>query len=537
MIIKKSFLLFTTILFFLVGFAFGDTNASQEQITSNNNFKSEITNINDNINDNEWIATYDNYNNYQTLNLKKEDTEYKIQRLSKKINLTIEQKNKLQSLKDELSGINSKILLLGEYDNEPFKKLLSPNKIDDKPKISNPFGIFYALSYQEKLRVEQKEFHERYSSLSNLLNDLETKKTILENLIKVSKDNKENYQELEKTINLIKTFKPLQEIMGTTKNIYDKKIYEIKYSLAEDITKESKKLMLVGIIIGILFAFLLLSKYIARKYLRGTEKLYTANKALNITFIFFTILLLLFVYIENVSYLVTILGFASAGMAIALKEWFTSIMGWFVIFFGNSIHVGERIKFIKDGAEYVGDVIDISLLKITMLEDVTLTTFERNRRAGRVIYIPNNFIFTNMLANYSHEGLDTVWDGIDFVVTFDSNIQKVSDISKEITTKYSKKFSDNTRKNLNKLKRKYHLRNTNVEPSVFTLLTPYGIKISVWYLTNSYATLALRSTISASIINAIKNEDDIILAYPTQAINLGEDKQKHLKNEKTEETK
>lgn len=526
--------LYIVILLFSINFAFAETNQTN---TNNSNLTSEIKNINENINDNSWIVAYENNNNYQILSDKKEDLDYKIRRLTKKSSLTSEQKTKLQAYKDELSGINNKLLLLGEYDSEPFKKLLSPNKIDNQPDITNPLGIFYALSYQEKLRIEQKEFHDRYSSLNDLINDLETKKSMLENLIKISKDNKANYQELEETTKLIATFKPLQEIIETTKNVYDKKIYEIKSNITDDIAKESKKLIIVGIIIGIFFGLLLLTKYITRRYISEPEKIYSINKALNVTFIIFTVLVLLFAYIENVGYLVTILGFASAGIAIALKEWFMSIMGWFVIFFGNSIHLGDRIRFLKDGNEYLGDVIDISLLKITILEDITLTTFDRNRRAGRVVYIPNNYVFTNMIANYSHEGLDTVWDGIDYTITFDSNINKAAEITKEIATKYSKTFADNTKRNLNKLRRKYHFKNIKVEPRIFTLISPYGIKISVWYLTNSYATLSLRSTISASIVNAIKKESDITLAYPTQAINMSEDKQKYIYESPTEDIK
>jgi len=258
---------------------------------------------------------------------------------------------------------------------------------------------------------------------------------------------------------------------------------------------------------------------------------------LNVTFVVLVVLILLFAYIENVNYLVTILGFASAGIAIALKEWFMSIIGWLVIFFGGSIHVGDRVRFFKDGVEYVGDVIDISLLRMTILEDVTLTTFERNRRAGRVIYIPNNYIFTNMIANYTHSGLDTVWDGIDFIVTFDSNINKASNIAKEIAQKYSKGYAENTRQKLNKLRRHYHLKNISVEPRVFTLITPYGMKISVWYYTNSYATLPLRSTISASIINNIKNEQDILLAYPSQSIFMSDDNQKNMPSDELKANK
>jgi small-conductance mechanosensitive channel len=248
------------------------------------------------------------------------------------------------------------------------------------------------------------------------------------------------------------------------------------------------------------------------------ESFYAINKALNISFVSILILTLLLAYIENVSYLVTILGFASAGIAIAMKDWFMSLMGWATIVIGGSIHVGDRVRFVREGVEYVGDIVDISMLRMTMHEDINLTSFMTNRRAGRMIFIPNNYIFTDMIANYSHAGLKTVWDGIDFVITFDSDAHKATQIAKEITKKYSKGYTEITRKQLNKLRSKYGMRNTNVEPRIFTHIEPYGFKISAWYLTNSYATMTLRSTISIEIISRIQEEENIQLAFPTQSI-------------------
>ncbi len=129
-----------------------------------------------------------------------------------------------------------------------------------------------------------------------------------------------------------------------------------------------------------------------------------------------------------------------------------------------------------------------------------------NRRAGRIIFVPNNYIFTEMIANYSHSGLKTVWDGIDFFITFDSNVHKATIIAKNIVKQYSKGYTDITRKQLNKLRSKYQLKNTNVEPRVFAFIEGFGVKISVWYLTNAYATLTLRSTISTKILEALKEE-------------------------------
>jgi small-conductance mechanosensitive channel len=215
---------------------------------------------------------------------------------------------------------------------------------------------------------------------------------------------------------------------------------------------------------------------------------------------------------------VTILGFASAGIAIAMKDWFMSILGWFVIVIGGSVHVGDRVKFVRDGVQYVGDIVDISPLRMTMQEDITLTSYMYNRRSGRMIFIPNNYIFTDMLANYTHAGLKTVWDGIDFTITYDSNTPKAVAIAKEVVKKYSKGYTDITRKQLNKLRKSYHLKNTNVEPRIYSFIEPYGVKISAWYMTNAYATLTLRSTISFEILEKIAAEPDIQLAYPTQSL-------------------
>ncbi len=248
------------------------------------------------------------------------------------------------------------------------------------------------------------------------------------------------------------------------------------------------------------------------------ELYYGTNKVINFIFIVLVFIIILFSYLENVENLVRILSFASAGIAIALKDWFMSIIGWFVILVSGSLHVGDRVKFVKDGVEYVGDIVDISVLRMTMHEDVTLTTVFKNRRSGRMIFIPNNYIFTDMVANYSHSGLKTVWDGIDFMVTFDSNIPKAQAIAKEVTRKYSKGYTDMTRKQLNRLRSKYSMRNTAVEPRILGLMGTYGVTISAWYLTNAYATLTLRSTISMEILSKIKESDDIFLAYPSQSL-------------------
>ncbi|MBD3790941.1 MAG: mechanosensitive ion channel [Campylobacterales bacterium] len=466
---------------------------------------------------------YSNYSTLKVLQKEYETIQKSINSLKLKKRLTSEDQALLANLMLESETLQGKLELLSEYEKDPFKKFLEPPKIEEVPTVGNPFAIIGAISYREKLISDQEEYLSRYQTLESVIEKLRSKEKIIQEMYALS-GKEEKYQKLLREIKEeITTFTSLLDIFKTTQNVYSKKVDEITLSLKQQIAVESKKTVYIGGLILFFLFLLFFVKYIVKRYMSDMDRYYTVNKALNLTFIVFVIFTLLFAYIQNVSYLVTILGFASAGIAIAMKDWFMSVMGWFVIVVGGAIHVGDRVKFVRGNVEYVGDIVDISLLRMTMHEDVTLTTTQINRRAGRIIFIPNNFIFTDMISNYAHAGLKTVWDGIDFVVTFDSNFKKAASISKEIAKKYSKGYTDITRKQLNKLRSQYHMKNTNVEPRIFTLIDTYGMKISVWYLTNSYATLTLRSTISAEIIARLQEEEDINLAFPTQSVYIDKD--------------
>lgn len=470
------------------------------------------------LENNIWSKIYSNYHTYEVLKKEQFDIEEKIKRLEKIKKPTKTQKTEHENAQADLITLVGKLQLLKEYEKDPFKKFLTPPEIGEVPTVGNPFAVIGALSYQEKLNSDIVEYKNRYISLQDIMKKFQEKRVILKKLLKYDPLNVEYLNALDETVDQIKTFTPVLEIFKTTQNVYTKKIDEIKLNLKSDIQRESQRAVTIGAIILFFVILLFILKYFVKKYMSEHERFYTINKVLNFTFVTISILTLLFAYIENVSYLVTIMGFASAGIAIAMKDWFMSLMGWATIVVGGSIQVGDRVRFVREGIEYVGDIVDISMLRMTMHEDINLTSYLTNRRAGRMIFIPNNYIFTDMIANYSHSGLKTVWDGIDFVITFDSDAQKATQIAKEITRKYSKGYTDITRIQLNKLRSKYGMRNTNVEPRIFTHIEPYGLKISAWYLTNSFATMTLRSTISVEIVSRIHEEENIQLAFPTQSI-------------------
>ncbi|MCG3669582.1 mechanosensitive ion channel [Aliarcobacter butzleri] len=493
-------------------------NANQvdiENMVEINILLEKIAKIETSLKDNILLKRYSNYLSYGKIVNELDSLKNS---LKSKSGLSEEQEyqlhNKIRVKENELE-------LIAEYKGSPIGGLINPPEIEKYENITNPFGIINALSNIKKLENNKKQFKSLESEIQTLSSTLEDELVTYLELFNL--DPKLEYKDkitfLDKQK---KDFTIVLDIVDTTEEVYTRKIEQIILEIKNQVSQQVQKMFTILVIIIILSIISFLVKLTLRKYFSRNENFYMINKIINFSLVFLIVMVVLFSYIDNVSYLVTILGFASAGIAIALKDWFMSIFGWMVIVTSGFIQVGDRIRVTKGGVETVGDVLDISLFKITIREDVTMISYTKNRRAGRIYFVPNNYIFSELIANYTHSELRTVWDGIDITITFDSNYKKAQKIAREILKHYSKGYSDITRKQLSKMRNKYQLRATGVEPRVFTLIEPHGIVISSWYLTNSYAALVLRSTISPEILDAFMKEDDIHIAYPTQQININD---------------
>lgn len=476
------------LILFLFTLLFADVNLSLDKNLSN-----QEKQIIKQLNENQFFLNYQSYLHYQKL--LKELKKYKY--LSRRNHKYIEKYN---SIKTELE-------LLKENQNI-FKTMVKLKDIPPPPNISNPFQIINALNYEKEINSILKEDQNIFKNFKNTY-------LKIEQLYKLHKN-----KTFEKILNdfnvLLNVYKTKLETIKNKADIYKKQVNS-------QIEKEIYKLiyLIISIIISIVFFTIL--KFIIKKYVKD-ESIYITNKIINFINLTVIILIIMFFYINNSTYIITILGFASAGIAIAMKDWFMNMFGWVVIMTSGNFKVGDRIKILlqNGNVKIVGDVIDITLTRIVIYEDVTLTTYLYNKRAGRIVFVPNNVIFNNPIFNYTHHGLSTVWDGIDITITFDSNYKKAVYLAKEIVNKYSKGYTDITKRRLKKLKSLYHIKTSNVEPRIYTFIEENGIRISCWYL-NNYATLNLRSTISAEILEAFKKEDDIKIAYPTYTIIKRED--------------
>lgn len=490
-------------------FAKNDENLSAQNFVKIDALLAKNAKIDAEIKDNILFIRYSNFNAFL-------NTQNEAKKLEKKIKSLSKNDENLAELNRRFFAIKKQLEILKEFEISPFTTMIEPAIIPD----TNINGVIEAISgfsLIKKLNSQLDDYSARVSSLENLITKFEEKEQIFMQVCKLSQ-NDQNSQKLDEIRRYLSEFRSAYDLMTSSKSVYERQINDSINLVKSNIAKELKSTFNVVLTICVVSLVSFLIKFGVKKYIVQMDKVYSVNKFINFINVTLIILILLFAYIENFSYVITLLGFVSAGLAIAMKDMFMSMLGWGVIMVGGSYHVGDRIKVRKDGENIVGDIIDISILRITLFEDITLETYKNNRRAGRIIFVPNNYIFTDMMANYTHYGMKTIWDGIDVVISFDSNHQKAINLIKNIARKYSKGYTDIAKIQMNALRAQYSIKNPNVEPRIFSFFEPYGISISVWYMANAYTLLTLRSKISFEIIEELKKQSDIRIAYPTQSL-------------------
>jgi small-conductance mechanosensitive channel len=223
---------------------------------------------------------------------------------------------------------------------------------------------------------------------------------------------------------------------------------------------------------------------------------------------FINILFLLFYWIENVTALGAVLGGMGAVAALALHKPVMKIFAWIVIITRRIYTVGDRIQI----GDLIGDVIDIRLYYTVLLE--ISTKEEGEQSTGRVVYSPNDQIFTNNVFNHTL-GFRYVWHEIPVTITFESDYQKAREILMDILASDELKVAEPARTEIEKMSDKMVIRFNKLTPFVWTKISDFGVTLTMRYLTNARTRRTTWHFISNEVLIRFNQESDIEFAYPT----------------------
>jgi small-conductance mechanosensitive channel len=472
-----------------------------------------------------WLSSLQSYRNYI-------QSYQELETLQNRLNAEIANKNmqEVMRLKEETGILQNNLNLYG-YENyqplyeifEPFESLLK--RLDDT-KIS----LFSLLSNElddeiEHLSFRMEDYRKEYKNALEIINALEKEAK--------NSPKKDSFLSFENDRKL------LQISLDTLEKIYEGvlKQYESYNKKADRFkSEELRKLFYIFISIVIIFIFLNVAKLFL-KFKRKSDKseeydqrYFMIRKILNILFIIIIILIFAFTYVDNIAQVLAVFGVIGAGLTVVMKEWVLSYVGWFVLITSNSIQIGDRIKISKDGRSIIGDVINISLTKLTLYENITNDALTEHKKAGRVIFVPNYYLIMGEVYNYTHLSLKTILDLVEIRMSFDSNLSKAEKIGFESAELVTSRFTEMAKKQYDTLKSRYTLRNMTQYPKVFFYPSAHGngVVMGVWYVSPYREILKHKSEVMKEIINKIMQEDDIHLLYSGQSVFLQKDIEKNL---------
>jgi small-conductance mechanosensitive channel len=217
-----------------------------------------------------------------------------------------------------------------------------------------------------------------------------------------------------------------------------------------------------------------------------------------------------------------ILGWLTAGLAIALQRVITAFAGYLIILRGNVFTVGDRITI--GGVR--GDVIALGFMQTTVMEmgqspseqsDDPSMWVRGRQYSGRIVRVTNDKVFDTPVYNYTRD-FPFMWEEMLIPIRYQDDYKKVEPILIEVARTHSGETVSQAAKALDGLRGKYFLSETpDVEPRVYVRLTDNWIELSVRFIVGPTRARVVKDAMSRDILAKLA-EVNIGLASGTYAI-------------------
>ena len=271
----------------------------------------------------------------------------------------------------------------------------------------------------------------------------------------------------------------------------------------------------VGKIVAVVIGFLIvqfLTRFIKNSLvsrIKETSTRYQIGKFITYASYLAIVVLITLIFSDRLSGLTVALGVAGAGIAFALQEVIVSLAGWFAITFAGFYKNGDRVQLggIK------GDVIDISLLRTTLMEMGEWV--QGDLYSGRIVRIANSFVFKEPVFNYSGD-FPFLWDEIVIPIKYGSNHQLARQIFEDIVEEEVGEIARQAHDSWQQMVKKYMVEAASVEPHITLALNDNWMEYTIRYVVIFKMRRGTKDKLFTRILDEIaKTNGEVALASTT----------------------
>jgi small-conductance mechanosensitive channel len=226
------------------------------------------------------------------------------------------------------------------------------------------------------------------------------------------------------------------------------------------------------------------------------RQLETLNGVTRVSLQVISALLTLLVIFGLPGQLGTFLGLAGAGLTVALKDFITGFLGWFVLMGKNGIRLGDWVEI--NGV--TGEVVELGMFHTVLLETGNWT--DSGHPTGRRVTFTNGYAIEGHYFNFSTSG-QWLWDELKIVLPLGQNPYPVVQAIQKQVTQVTTESAQQAEREWHAAQRSGDSSVLSAAPSVNARPVINGVEISVRYITRAHESPIFRAKLNQILINLL----------------------------------
>lgn len=285
-----------------------------------------------------------------------------------------------------------------------------------------------------------------------------------------------------------------------------------------------KVLLSLGVL-GVVFAVRALLHVVTGFGSGVSRRTIWTRKATRIAFGAVGALVLLSIWFDSPARLATFSGLILAGAAFASQNAVLSIAGYFVIVFGKTFDLGDRIQI----GEVRGDVLDVGLFKTTIMEmgipppvaAEPNTWITARQYTGRVVTVTNAEIFKQPTYNYTRN-FHFLWEEMRVPVHYDVDLRVAESILLAAVREVTAEVRRDGQAALNEMRERYLIHAGDLEPRTYVRLTDNWVELSVRFLVKAFGVREVKDQISRRVLQDFRTAGIEIASTTIEVVRMVE---------------
>jgi small-conductance mechanosensitive channel len=192
----------------------------------------------------------------------------------------------------------------------------------------------------------------------------------------------------------------------------------------------------------------------------------------------------------------TIIGLATAGMTVVLRDFIVAFFGWFVLIGRHGVRVGDWVEIKGVG----GEVIEIGLFKTVLLEMGNWSN--TGHPTGRRVSFMNGYAIEGVYFNFSTAG-QWLWDELQVSVPAGGDPYGTAQKIREVVEKETEADAQVAEQEWERITRQYGTRAFSAKPAVDLRPAGGGVEVQVRYITRGPQRYEVKSRLFKEIVDLI----------------------------------